>query len=576
MIHPGMLEQPGASINAPHPAVFAARAARRTRRSRRPASTCSCSAARRRRPCCPPTTHQALRVALGGRVATGRVHRRGPAGVSRGVVAAGRAHRRAELVPRRARRTADGGRHGAEPRRSRRAAGDRGPDAGDLGRAGPGADHRQPGRAGEVRSAISPITRIPDGTHWVVHEQPELITRESGLPGKELSMASAHADPGRGLPGQTDAAARRLRGRRGRRRRCARPPRWAMPRACARSPAPSRLSLAGAQPRRLAGAAPGRAFRPRRRGRRAPGRAVPTCARCSDNHEANTALHAALAGRADLRIVSRLLAARGRRQRPGRRRLHAAAHRRLSRRRRARSTRCWPTAPRPRRAPTTARRRSRSPRNRATRTSRAGSGESCHEEGRAGRRRGLEVRRPQGDYRDLIWEAGKACFDSVPGREAEGPRRARGRLRHARAHRVPEPHLVAGRRGARHPAEHAQRAHRAHVRLRHRRHPLRLRVHRRRPRRPRDGARRGEAQPAERRRGDPQHGHRRGPRVGGGVRAHRAALLRAGRPAPHGRVRHHRGAAGAGGREEPHARRPRTPTPTSTRAPRSIRCSARG
>ena len=29
---------------------------------------------------------------------------------------------------------------------------------------------------------------------------------------------------------------------------------------------------------------------------------------CSDNHEANTALHAGLAGRADLRIVSRLLA----------------------------------------------------------------------------------------------------------------------------------------------------------------------------------------------------------------------------------------------------------------------------
>ena len=52
-----------------------------------------------------------------------------------------------------------------------------------------------------------------------------------------------------------------------------------------------------AQPRRLAGAPPGRALRPRRRRGRAARGAAPTCARCSDNHEANTALHAALAGR---------------------------------------------------------------------------------------------------------------------------------------------------------------------------------------------------------------------------------------------------------------------------------------
>ncbi len=139
-------------------------------------------------------------------------------------------------------------------------------------------------------------------------------------------------------------------------------------------------------------------------------------------------------------------------------------------------------------------------------------------------------------------------------RQATRPRRARRRLRHAGAHGVPESHLVDGGGGARHPPERAQRSHRAHVRLGHGRHPLRVCVHRGRSRRARHGSGRGEAQSAERRRGYPQHGYRRRPRVGGGLRFDGAAVLRAGRPATHGGVRHHRRTAGAGRREEPHAR----------------------
>ena len=157
-------------------------------------------------------------------------------------------------------------------------------------------------------------------------------------------------------------------------------------------------------------------------------------------------------------------------------------------------------------------------------------------------------------YRDLIWEAGKACFDSVPGRAAGRSRGDRGGLGHAGAHGVPEPHLLARRRGARHQAEPALRPDRAHVRLRHRRAPVRLRVHRGRPRGPRHGPRRGEAERADAGRGPPQHGHGRRPRVGGGPRAHRAALLRPGGPGAHGAPRHDRGADGAGQREEPQPR----------------------
>ena len=55
----------------------------------------------------------------------------------------------------------------------------------------------------------------------------------------------------------------------------------------------------------------------------------------SDNHEANTALHASLAGRKSVRVVSALLARGADVNARGRRRLYAAAHRGVRRRRRA-------------------------------------------------------------------------------------------------------------------------------------------------------------------------------------------------------------------------------------------------
>ena len=179
-------------------------------------------------------------------------------------------------------------------------------------------------------------------------------------------------------------------------------------------------------------------------------------------------------------------------------------------------------------------------------------------------------------YRDLIWEAGKACFDSAPGAQAARPRGPGGGLGDARAYGLSEPHRVAGRGGPGDPAERAERAHRAHVRLGHRGHPLRLRLHRRRPRRSRDGARRGEAEPALGRRGHPEHGDRGGSGVGGRLRPHRAAVLRAGRPAAHGRSTGRRRSSSRWWASRTTPTRPRTRPPISTRAPRSTRCWARG
>src|SRR2546422_313599 len=172
--------------------------------------------------------------------------------------------------------------------------------------------------------------------------------------------------------------------------------------------------------------------------------------------------------------------------------------------------------------------------------------------GRAGRRGGLEVRRAPGELPRPHLGGGQGVLRLDPCGEAEGRRGSRRRLRDAGAHGLPVPYFLARRRGARNQAERAQRADRAHVRLGHRRDPLRVRLHRRGARRPRHGARRREAQRADGRGGDPQHGHRGGPRVGGGLRAHGAALFRARGPAPHGRVRDDRGAARDGRREKPY------------------------
>ena len=173
-----------------------------------------------------------------------------------------------------------------------------------------------------------------------------------------------------------------------------------------------------------------------------------------------------------------------------------------------------------------------------------------HAEGGARRGRHDAVRSPEGDVPgpDL---GGREGLLRLGARRAAGrPRGDRGGLGHAGAHGVSEPHLLARRRGARHQAEPAVRPDRAHVRLRHGRAPVRVRVHRGRARGPGHGAGRREAEPAEPGRGAPQHGHGRRPRVGGVPRAHRAPLLRPRGPGPHGAPRHDRGADGAGQREE--------------------------
>src|SRR5207245_392135 len=83
---------------------------------------------------------------------------------------------------------------------------------------------------------------------------------------------------------------------------------------------------------------------------------------------------------------------------------------------------------------------------------------------RPGRRGSLEVRGPQGGLSRPDLGSGQGVLRFRARRRSEGHRRPGGGLRHARAHGVPEPHLVAGRRGARHQAVGAVGSHRAHVR----------------------------------------------------------------------------------------------------------------
>ena len=90
-------------------------------------------------------------------------------------------------------------------------------------------------------------------------------------------------------------------------------------------------------------------------------------------------------------------------------------------------------------------------------------------------------------YRDLIWEAGKACFDSMP---AVKPRDVEGLvvgsvMPERTAFQSHIASMAAEALGIKPTA--AQRPDRAHVRLGDRRYPLRLRVRRGRPRRPRHG-----------------------------------------------------------------------------------------
>ena len=135
----------------------------------------------------------------------------------------------------------------------------------------------------------------------------------------------------------------------------------------------------------------------------------------SDNHEGNTALHAALAGRRAMRIISRLLTSGAEvnaRAAGGFTPLHIAAfhddvrdrrHAARVRRRRRRAGRRRPDAAGDRRGAGPGGRRA------------APAGEICHDRRSRWSAPGVTkfgVRKAS--YRDLIWEAGKACFDSIP------------------------------------------------------------------------------------------------------------------------------------------------------------------